>query len=208
MAMQVVQEQSPRYHWQMDSISLRESQEVASRIPRPLIFSIDDRLAEQHLTRLDLSAQHISRIEQLPTNIDFNIVLLDRNDITILNFFFFDIPLLFQLSVSHNRLTDIHLLHRLRSLQKLNLSHNQIDSIDCKTDISFFGIDTFPSISGLRSLQNLVMLNISNNNLHSIGVLNFCPALQSLDASGNAIQQIEDLSHSTSLKVKRRGKNI
>jgi Leucine-rich repeat (LRR) protein len=48
------------------------------------------------------------------------------------------------------------------------------------------------------------MLNISNNNLHSIAVLNACHALQSLDASGNSIQQIEDLSHLTLLKVNRK----
>lgn len=48
------------------------------------------------------------------------------------------------------------------------------------------------------------MLNISTNNLHSIGALNACHALQSLDASGNAIQQLEDLSHLTSLKVKAK----
>jgi len=46
------------------------------------------------------------------------------------------------------------------------------------------------------------MLNISNNNIHSIAILNSCYALQSLDASGNSLQHIEDLSHLTSLKVK------
>lgn len=46
------------------------------------------------------------------------------------------------------------------------------------------------------------MINISNNNIHSIAVLNECHALQSLDASGNSIQHIEDLSRLTSLKVK------
>ncbi|CAF4638335.1 unnamed protein product, partial [Rotaria magnacalcarata] len=53
----------------------------------------------------------------------------------------------------------------------------------------------------LKNLQNLIMLNISNNNIHSIAALGTCHALQSLDASENAIQQIEDLSHLTSLKV-------
>ena len=48
------------------------------------------------------------------------------------------------------------------------------------------------------------MLNISNNNLHTIAALNSCHALQSLDASGNSIQQIDDLSHLTSLKVKKK----
>jgi Leucine-rich repeat (LRR) protein len=46
------------------------------------------------------------------------------------------------------------------------------------------------------------MLNVSNNNISSIAALNTCYALQSLDASGNSIQQIEDLSQLASLKVK------
>ena len=45
------------------------------------------------------------------------------------------------------------------------------------------------------------MLNISNNNIGTIAVLNTCHALQSLDVSENSIQQIEDLSQLTSLKV-------
>jgi Leucine-rich repeat (LRR) protein len=45
------------------------------------------------------------------------------------------------------------------------------------------------------------MINISNNNIQNIAILNTCHALQSLDASDNSIQQIEDLSHLTSLKV-------
>ena len=80
--MQVAQHQSPIYFWQIDSISTRESQTMTSRIPQPLIFSIDDRLAEQHLTQLDLTSRNLNKIDQLPTNINFNIILLDRNAIT------------------------------------------------------------------------------------------------------------------------------
>jgi Leucine-rich repeat (LRR) protein len=47
------------------------------------------------------------------------------------------------------------------------------------------------------------MLNISNNEIHSIAVLNTCHALQSLDASENSIHQIEELSQLTSLKVNK-----
>jgi len=57
-------------------------------------------------------------------------------------------------------------------------------------------------LSGLKTLQNLVMLNIAGNNIQSISALNTCHSLQSLDASDNSIRQIEDLSHLTSLKVK------
>ena len=48
------------------------------------------------------------------------------------------------------------------------------------------------------------MLNVASNNIHSIGVLNTCHSLQSLDASDNSIRLIEDLSHLTTLKVRSR----
>jgi len=80
--MQIAEHQSPTYHWQNNSISPRESQTMSNRIGQPLIFSIDDRLAEQHLTRLDLISKNLNKIDQLPTNINFNIILLDRNEIT------------------------------------------------------------------------------------------------------------------------------
>jgi hypothetical protein len=84
--MHVTQQQSPTYRWQIGSGSPRESQQsptkISNRIHQPLIFSIDDRLAEQHLTRLDLSSKHLKRIDKLPNNINFNIILLDQNQIS------------------------------------------------------------------------------------------------------------------------------
>lgn len=55
---------------------------MSNRIHQPLIFSIDDRLAEQHLTRLDLSSKNLRRIDNLPNNVNFNIILLDQNELT------------------------------------------------------------------------------------------------------------------------------
>jgi hypothetical protein len=49
---------------------------------QPLTFSIDARLSEQHLTRLDLCSKNLKKIDKLPNNIHFNVVLLDHNDIT------------------------------------------------------------------------------------------------------------------------------
>ncbi len=85
--MQVVQHQSPTYRWQIGSISPQESAQIptttmSTRIHQPLIFSIDDRLAEEHLTRLDLCSKNLKRIEKLPTNVNFNVILLDQNEIT------------------------------------------------------------------------------------------------------------------------------
>ena len=97
--MQVAHHQSPPIHWQVGSISPRESQQVvttmSNRIHQPLIFSIDDRLAEQHLTRLDLCSQNLKRIEKLPNNINFNVILLDQNEITKLEYLDF-LPQLIQ----------------------------------------------------------------------------------------------------------------
>ena len=45
------------------------------------------------------------------------------------------------------------------------------------------------------------MLNIANNHIRTVAALDHCRALQSLDASSNSIQQLEDLSHAVSLKV-------
>ena len=80
--MQIAQQHSPPYQWQPGSVSPRENPIMQSRLPQPLIFSLDDRLTEQHLTRLDLSGRNLNKLNQLPTNVSFNIVLLDRNEIS------------------------------------------------------------------------------------------------------------------------------
>ena len=146
--------------WQTDSASPRSlpTPTMSNRIHQPLIFSIDQRFAEQHLTKLDLCSKNLKKIEKLSNNIQFNIILFDHNDITkiehldvcthlievnvaflpiVLNTFCFFV----QLSISHNRLIDIRLLSRLRTLQKLNLSNNSLDSIDCKPTIFSHLID-------------------------------------------------------------------
>ncbi|UJR15290.1 hypothetical protein I4U23_002243 [Adineta vaga] len=183
------QEQATTIHWPNESMSPR-STPMSNPTYQPLNFSIDDRLVDQHLTRLDLSSKNLRKIDKLPNNINFNVVLLDHNDITKVEQL--DVLThLIQLSISHNRLIDIRLIGRLKTLQKLNLSNNSLDSIDC-----------------LKSLPNLIMLNIAGNNIHNIGVLDACHSLQSLDASDNSIRQIEDLSHLTALKYLNLHKNL
>ena len=76
-----------------------------------------------------------------------------------------------------------------------------LGSIECKQSNVTHPISRPPLSLGLGTLQNLVMLNIANNNIRTIAALDNCRALQSLDASSNSIQQLEDLSHAVSLKV-------
>ena len=165
-------------HWPLNSASPRDrahrqDDPMANRVHQPLVFSIDDRLAEQHLTRLDLPSKNLRRIEPLPDGINFNSLNYDRNEITRLEHidalpqlvqvrvsvqesvsfigFFFS-----QLSIAHNRLVDIRLLYRLRSLQKLNLSYNVIDSVDCKeTLLDLFSRHDFCSWFLFRSSSHV-----------------------------------------------------
>ncbi|CAF1606036.1 unnamed protein product [Rotaria magnacalcarata] len=178
-------------NWSSESSrSTRTTTAMSNQVDQPLNFSIDNRLVEQHLTRLDLCSKNLKKIDKLPNDINFNAVLLDYNDITKVEQL--DVLThLIQLSISHNRLIDIRLVGRLKTLQKLNLSNNSLDSIDC-----------------LKTLPNLVMLNISSNNILNIGALNACHSLQSVDASDNSIRHIEDLSHLTTLKYLNLHKNL
>ena len=68
---------------QTDTVSPRPltTKPMSNRIHQPLVFSIDDRFAEQHLTKLDLCSKNLKKIEKLPNNIQFNIVLFDHNEI-------------------------------------------------------------------------------------------------------------------------------
>ena len=58
------------------------SSTMSNRMDDPLIFSMDDHFVEEHLVRLDLRSKHLKNIDQLPNNIDFNVILLDKNELT------------------------------------------------------------------------------------------------------------------------------
>ncbi|CAF3094377.1 unnamed protein product [Rotaria sp. Silwood2] len=198
-------------HCQSEFMHSRITTPMSNRVYQPLTFSIDDRLSQQHLTELDLCSKKLKKIEKLSNDINFNVVLLDHNDISKVEHL--DVLThLIQLSISDNRLIDIRLIGRLKTLQKLNLSNNSLDSIDCnkknKRKQKLFSYIEYFLFLGLKTLQNLVILNISGNNIQNIGALNSCHSLQSLDASDNSIRHIEDLSHLTSLKYLNLHKNL
>ena len=67
-------------HAQIETIPSNAT--MSNRIYQPLTFSLDDRLSEQHLTQLDLCSKGLKKIEKLQNNINFNVILLDNNDIT------------------------------------------------------------------------------------------------------------------------------
>lgn len=65
-------------NWPSESTTTPSSNSVY----QPLVFSLDDRLSKQHLTLLNLSSKNLKKIDKLQDNINFNVVLLDSNDIT------------------------------------------------------------------------------------------------------------------------------
>ena len=54
--MQVAQHQSPSSTFSGENRQILTT--MSARLNQPLIFSIDDRLADQHLTRLDLCSKN------------------------------------------------------------------------------------------------------------------------------------------------------
>ncbi|CAF2803998.1 unnamed protein product [Rotaria sp. Silwood2] len=69
-------------HCQSEFMHSRITTPMSNRVYQPLTFSIDDRLSQQHLTELDLCSKKLKKIEKLSNDINFNVVLLDHNDIS------------------------------------------------------------------------------------------------------------------------------
>jgi hypothetical protein len=97
-------QEQPPVHWHTDSVSPRPTT-MSNRVYQPLTFSIDDRLSEQHLTQLDLCSKNLKKIDKLPNNIHFNVVLLDHNDITKIEHLDILTHLIQVKCSSHHRLT-------------------------------------------------------------------------------------------------------
>jgi hypothetical protein len=57
------------------------SSDMSQRVYEPLIFSIDNRIEQRHVTLLDLRSKNLKRIEPLAKNVQFDVVQLDSNEI-------------------------------------------------------------------------------------------------------------------------------
>ncbi|KAK4006034.1 hypothetical protein OUZ56_011167 [Daphnia magna] len=132
---------------------------------------------------LNLTRQHLKKVEPAPGNLHYSSLLLDHNDIARLENVETYCSLI-KFSASHNQLVRMYGVARLYSLRVLNLSHNSIVSIE-----------------GLKDMKYLSHLNLAGNNIKSIEHLNANLLLEHLDLSDNAITTIPDLS---SMKLLRR----
>ncbi|OQR87030.1 protein kinase [Achlya hypogyna] len=85
------------------------------------------------------------------------------------------------------------------SVQRLNLSHNALISIDALTslpalqslDVSFNALNGFPSDKDFAQLETLIELNVARNAITELRLLSFPPQLAQLDVSHNPIAAFE-----------------
>ncbi len=153
---------------------------------------------------LNLTRQHLKKVDPAPGNVHHSSLLLDHNDINRLEnvetycsltkvyilskfipatLFPTNLFIHSQLSASHNQLVRMYGVARLYSLRVLNLSHNAIVGIE-----------------GLKDLKYLTSLNLAGNNVKSIEHLGANILLEVLDLTDNAVSAIPDLSHLSKLR--------
>ncbi|TPP67854.1 Centrosomal protein of 97 kDa [Fasciola gigantica] len=124
---------------------------------------------------LNLSKRELDRIEPVPSNV--NVLILDHNYIRRLENLgnLYDLQ---QLSLSGNKLLQMHGVASLTHLTILNLPNNGIVAID-----------------GLLKLNRLRWLNLSGNRIKIMDQLDGNLNLKHLDLSENCIVQLGDISN-------------
>jgi Leucine-rich repeat (LRR) protein len=100
-----------------------------------------------------------------------------------------DYPRLQELNLSSNEIAAVQHLGRFKeTLRKLNLSNNSIKSL---SSMPVQGVE--PSAMGVSLLINLVELNLSGNRLITLDGLDTLQALLVLDLSNNQIASITEV---------------
>jgi len=115
------------------------------------------------------------------------------------------LPLLQQLNISYNNITEVKGLDALAQLQSLNLSYNNITDIrglDALTQLQTLNLsdNDIPDIQGLSNLTELESLDLSGNQITDIHGLDSLAKLQSLNLSDNGILDLQELDKLTGLQ--------
>ena len=109
------------------------------------------------------------------------------------------------LDLAHNSISDIHLIGRLKHLERLDLGYNRIQTIEfsrLRISLRTLNLDhnMIADISWLPALSHIEDLSISHNRLQDIQAVAALTDLESLDLSNNQIVSITPLE---SLRVVR-----
>lgn len=105
-----------------------------------------------------------------------------------------------ELNLSNNNIEDITGIKDLKKLKKLDLS-NIVRSLNLEKDEMSFDetkedkYNSIKNISAISGLSNLLILNLSNNEIEDIKPLFTLKNLKSLNLSGNSISNISDINN-------------
>lgn len=125
-----------------------------------------------------------------------------------------------ELDLSGFGIIDISCLSYLKSLRSLNLSYNRITDFTPITDLEKLSVliingDSFNDrtiplreISFIRTLKNLIEIDLSNNKITSIYPLIGLDSLERLTLNNNEIKNIKGLENKERLKYLKLGSNI
>lgn len=111
-----------------------------------------------------------------------------------------------QLSLMHNRITDISLISGLTELTSLSLGWNEVSDISSLKDLTklqTLGLwgNQISDISSLATLSNLYYLDVSDNQLTDISVVEQMPYLLELWIYGNQIKDLSAVNQLMDLRV-------
>eukprot|EP00388_Colpodella_angusta_P040331 GDKK01049912.1.p1 GENE.GDKK01049912.1~~GDKK01049912.1.p1 ORF type:complete len:308 (+),score=110.79 GDKK01049912.1:43-966(+) len=161
----------------------------------------------KHLLFIDISENSISNItpfSKLPNVLTFD---ASQNQIDSLECFSSE-PSLEAcqiMSLSQNRISKLVKI-QIPTIKRLNLSENQISSVDETFDGHLelqslnLSKNQLKSCDGIVGLPELRELDLSENQITSIGSMNDCPNLESLDLSGNQLTTLENIANLSGLK--------
>lgn len=155
------------------------------------------KLDTPNLTRLDISYNNLSEIENLGDLKNLTCLVMDNNLILKIKNLENNKNIK-HLDLSNNKIEKIENLENLINLRRLNLSHNNITKIEnldklhnlVALDISSNKINI---IENLESLTNLCEINLSTTNVENISYLNRLKKLSLLNLIGCRKLKIEDV---------------
>ena len=161
------------------------------------VYEIDENclIGTPSLWMLSLHGNRITEINSFPNVPVLKNLFLGQNRINMIHSDAFSRQSIQFLDLSNNYLRDISFVENLISLQRLSLPNNFIHKLHSRS---------FQNHASLR------FLNLANNNLHSTGTI-YVPDVShfSLNVSGNAIDQVDDifLLQSTNTLIKLAASN-
>ncbi|CAL6018187.1 Conserved_hypothetical protein [Hexamita inflata] len=183
----------------IDELNIQNCQNVTcQRIPKFISKLI--------INNCQLTTEKLAGIEQIKqiASLDLGLNALTDNSLNIIA----EMKTLVELNLSLNRLENVEKLKQLTLLKQLDLNQNRIKDIPCLNQLinlqNFDGSYNNLSQLSLQNMNQLKVLNLSNNQIYQIDGLQNLANLAYLNLSYNQIDSLEfckDLRHLIDIRV-------